>query len=247
MAATIVAREIEADPRVVLGLSADRSLAPVYAALADMHKNDGLDFSQVTTFNLGEYIGVPQTDDRTCRQYMHSKLFDHVNMDERRIFLPNGMAEDLNEACAAYEELIRDNGGIDVQVLGIGKDGHIGFNDPLSAMLSRTRPKALTPPTMQQNAAPFEDEHEGLTRAIAMGVGTIMEADRCLLFATGSEKSKIIAEATEGPVTSMISASALQFHNRCTVILDEAAANGLENIEQYEWAFANEPEWKDYR
>jgi glucosamine-6-phosphate deaminase len=157
------------------------------------------------------------------------------------------MANDLEAECRNYEALIQRFGGVDLQLLGIGKAGHIGFNEPLSALRSRTRVKALTPTTLKQNAAFFGGEERVPRRAITMGVGTIIEARRCLLLATGASKAEVIAQAVEGPITSMVSASTLQLHPRCTVIIDEAAAAKLTEQEYYRWIFDNEPEWQEYR
>jgi glucosamine-6-phosphate deaminase len=161
--------------------------------------------------------------------------------------LPNGLAADLDAECRQYEALIERFGGIDLQLLGIGKAGHIGFNEPLSALRSRTRVKALTPTTLKQNAASFASEDKVPRRAITMGVGTILECRRCVLLATGEGKAEVIAKAVEGPITSMISATALQLHPRCTVVVDEAAASRLQEKDYYRWIFANEPEWEGFR
>jgi glucosamine-6-phosphate deaminase len=157
------------------------------------------------------------------------------------------MAPDLNAECERYERLMADRGGIDFQLLGIGRSGHIGFNEPLSAMFSRTRAKALTPETVQQNAVLFGSPERVPRHAITMGVGTILDAKRCVLLATGLEKAEIVAKAVEGPITSMVSASALQIHRRCTVVVDQQAASKLEHQEYYRWIFQNEPEWEAYR
>ena len=143
--------------------------------------------------------------------------------------------------------LFRSFGGVDLQLLGIGKSGHIGFNEPLSALRSRTRVKALTPTTIKQNAPLFGGEAKMPRRAITMGVGTIIEARRCVLLATGDSKAAVIAQAVEGPITSMVTASALQLHPRCTVIVDEEAGAKLKEQEYYRWIFDNEPEWESYR
>jgi glucosamine-6-phosphate deaminase len=162
--------------------------------------------------------------------------------------LPNGMAADLAAECAAYERHMREVGGVDLQLLGIGSDGHIGFNEPLSALQSRTREKALTPSTLRQNAPMFGGDLAKVPRrAITMGVGTILESRRCLLLVTGANKSGILAQAVEGPITAMVSASALQLHPHCTVIVDEAAADGLKGKDYYRWIFENEPEWAEFR
>jgi glucosamine-6-phosphate deaminase len=178
---------------------------------------------------------------------MEQHLFRHVNFDARNTHLPNGLANDLEAECKRYEGLIQRFGGIDLQLLGIGKAGHIGFNEPLSALRSRTRVKALTPTTLKQNAALFGGEAQMPRRAITMGVGTILECRRCLLLATGESKAEVIAKAVEGPITSMISATALQLHGRCTVVVDDEAGSQLREKEYYRWIFANEPEWEAYR
>ena len=156
------------------------------------------------------------------------------------------MADDIDAECRRYEECIHDCNGIDLQLLGIGRTGHMGFNEPLSAMRSRTRAKALSPETIEQNLPLMRDQQDAPKRAITMGVGTILECRRCILLATGKEKADIIARAVEGPVTSMISASALQLHPQCTVIVDEEAAGRLEHKDYYRWIFENEPEWQEY-
>lgn len=247
LAARYLAREIRRRPKLVLGLATGRTMELVYGKLVAMHEEDGLDFSLVSTFNLDEYIGLGPMDAQSYRHYMNRHLFQHVNIDPRNTHLPNGIADDIDAECAHYEELIRECGGIGLQLLGIGRSGHIGFNEPLSAMYSRTRAKALTPQTIEQNAPMFRNPESMPKRAITMGVGTILECRRCLLLATGREKAEVIAKAVEGPVTSMISASALQLHPRCSVIVDEDAATCLDNQEYYRWIFDNEPEWQEFR
>jgi glucosamine-6-phosphate deaminase len=178
---------------------------------------------------------------------MNEHLFRHVNIDPRKTHLPDGRAADLDAECRNYEAAIGRFGGIDLQLLGIGQAGHIGFNEPLSALKSRTRVKALAPLTLEQNAELFGGEDKVPRRAITMGVGTILECRRCLLLATGREKAEIIAKAVEGPITSMISATALQWHARCTAVVDESAAGRLEGSEYYRRIFATEPEWEEFR
>jgi glucosamine-6-phosphate deaminase len=232
---------------MVLGLATGRTMEAVYERLAELYAEDGLDFSLARTFNLDEYVGLAPEDRNSYRFYMNKHLFNRVNIDLRNTHLPNGMADDLDAECRAYEAEIEDCGGVDLQLLGIGRTGHIGFNEPLSAMRSRTRVKALTPQTIEQNAAFFGGPEGVPRRAVTMGVGTVLEAKRCILLATGAEKAGVIAEAVEGPVTSMISATALQLHERCTVIVDEEAAGRLKNREYYRWIFENEPEWQEYQ
>jgi len=250
-AASLVARvtghELRANSHLVLGLATGRTMEQVYRQLVRMHKDEKLDFSLCSTFNLDEYVGLFPADPNSYRHYMDHHLFNHVNVDKRNTHLPNGLASDLEAECKQYEGLIKRFGGIDLQLLGIGRAGHIGFNEPLSALRSRTRVKALTPTTLKQNAQFFGSEEKVPRRAITMGVGTIIEARRCILLATGEAKAQVIAQAVEGPITSMVTATALQLHPRCTVVVDEAAASRLREREYYEWVFANEPEWEEYR
>lgn len=247
LAARIIARELRANPHLVLGLATGKTMERVYRNLVRLHQTEKLDFSLCRTFNLDEYVGLFPSDPNSYRYYMNHHLFRNVNVDPRNTHLPNGLAENLDEECRRYEATIRRVGGIDVQLLGIGKAGHIGFNEPLSALQSRTRVKALTPTTLKQNAPNFGSEDKMPRRAMTMGVGTILESRRCLLLATGESKAKVIAKAVEGPITSMVSATALQLHPRCTVIVDEDAAANLAEKDYYRWIFENEPEWEEYR
>jgi glucosamine-6-phosphate deaminase len=178
---------------------------------------------------------------------MEQHLFSKINIDSRNTHLPNGMASDLTKECEDYERLIADCGGIDLQLLGIGSDGHIGFNEPLSALRSRTREKALAPATVKQNGPLFESLDQMPKRGLTMGVGTILESKHCLLLATGEQKAAVLARAVEGPITSMISASALQLHPHCRVVADASAASKLQEQAYYRWIFENEPEWVDFR
>jgi glucosamine-6-phosphate deaminase len=247
LVARVVARELRANPHLVLGLATGRTMERVYRRLVQKHREQKLDFSLCSTFNLDEYVGLPSSNSNSYRHYMDHHLFQHVNIDPRNTHLPNGMAEDLDRECDLYEKAIQRFGGIDLQLLGIGRAGHIGFNEPLSALRSRTRVKALTPITLGQNAALFGGEKRVPRRAITMGVGTILECRRCLLLATGAEKADIVARAIEGPISGMVSATALQLHPRCTVVVDEAAAAKLTEVEYYRWIFENEPEWSEFR
>jgi len=247
LVARIIAKELRANPNLVLGLATGRTMESVYAILARMCRDEQLDFSLCRTFNLDEYVGLPATDPHSYRHYMNHHLFSRVNIDPRNTHLPDGMAADLDAECARYEELITRCGGIDLQLLGIGRAGHLGFNEPLSAFRSRTRVKALAPITRAQNAPLFADPDQMPHRAITMGVGTILDARRALLMATGSEKAEIIAKAVEGPITAMISATTLQLHAHCRVVVDEPAASRLLGSEYYRWIFDNEPEWDVFR
>ncbi len=244
LAARLIAARVREKPGLVLGLATGRTMERVYDRLAAMK----LDFSACRSFNLDEYIGLPADDEHSYRRYMDAHLFSRVNFLRANTHVPDGMAADLGAEAARYERLIREAGGIDLQLLGIGEAGHIGFNEPLSALMSRTREKALTPATRQQNAAMFGgDAGRVPARALTMGVGTILDGRELLLLATGAAKAAVLAKAVEGPITAMISASALQLHPRCKVILDEAAASALTQRDYYDWVFQNEPEWEGYR
>lgn len=247
LVAAIIAKAVRAKPDLVLGLATGRTMERLYARLAEMHRDEGLDFSRCRTFNLDEYIGLPVEHPGSYRYYMNQNLFNHINIDPANTFLPDGMAADIKAGCAAYEDKIAGCGGIDLQLLGIGADGHIGFNEPLSALRSRTRDKTLAEPTVKVNSTLFDNPDDMPRRAITMGVGTILDARSAVLLATGKSKAGIIAQAVEGPVTSMVTASALQFHPRCRVILDEDAATELRHQDYYRWVFEQDPDWAEYR
>ena len=248
LAARLIAKRLRAKPDLVLGLATGRTMERVYDRLADMHRSEGLDFSRCHTFNLDEYIGIAADSEHSYRYYMNRQLFEHVNTNLANTHIPDGMAADLPAEAASYEERIKAVGGIDLQLLGIGESGHIGFNEPLSALMSRTREKALTPTTRQQNAGLFGGDPARVPkRALTMGVGTILEARELLLLATGAAKAGILAKAVEGPITAMVSASAIQLHRSCKVIVDKAAAQELQERDYYDWVFQNEPEWEEFR
>ncbi len=247
LVARIIERAVRSNPHIVLGLATGRTMERLYAMLAQLHKDEGLDFSLCQTFNLDEYVDLPPTDKNSYRFYMNQHLFSKVNIDFRNTYLPNGMAPDLEDECERYEARIQACGGIDLQLLGIGRSGHIGFNEPLSALQSRTRKKALTPLTIRENSTQFDNPLRMPKRAITMGVGTILECKRSVVLVTGKSKAAVLAKAVEGPITSMVTASALQLYPRCTVVVDQDAATELEGTEYYHWIFENEPEWEAYR
>jgi len=246
LTALLIARRLAIKPQSVLGLATGRTMETVYKLLAEMHKNEGVDFSQCTTFNLDEYVGVSPESADSYRYYMNKQLFDHINIDKKNTHVLDGTAPSLAEECVNYEQKIQDAGGIDLQLLGIGNDGHIGFNEPLSSLMSRTREKALTPETIRQNAVLFKgDESKVPHRSLTMGVGTILQSSEIVLLATGKAKAKILSLAVEGPVTAMISATALQLHPNCKIVTDKAAAVHLKGTEYYEWIYQHEPEWRE--
>jgi glucosamine-6-phosphate deaminase len=240
LVARAIAKELRDNPRLVLGLATGRTMDLVYGFLVQMYREQGLDFSTCQTFNLDEYVGLPGTHPNSYRHYMNHHLFLQVNVNLRNTHLPDGQAENFKTECANYEKLIAKCGGIDLQLLGIGINGHLGFNEPLSAFNSRTHVKVLSRTTREQNALLFERPDEVPRRAITMGVRTILDCRRCVLLATGEDKAAIVAKAIEGPITSMISATALQLHPECTVVLDEAAASQLKQLEDYRWMTENQ-------
>ncbi len=246
LVARMITDELRRKPRPVLGLATGRTMEAVYARLVGLHLDEDLDFFACQTFNLDEYIGLSADDRHSYRHYMNQHLFNQVNIDLRNTHLPDGTAADLEEECARYERAIEKAGGIDLQLLGIGSNGHLGFNEPLSAFQSRTRVTMLAPETIEQNARLFGGAENMPRRAITMGVGTILDCRRCVLLATGADKAVILAEAVEGPITSMISATALQLHPDCTVIADEAAASGLKERDYYRSVFGNNPKWEKF-
>lgn len=238
--ARIIAKLLREKPDAILGLATGSTPLPLYRALIGMD----LDWSRATTFNLDEYIGLPREHPQTYHSFMWENLFRHTNIRTESVHIPDGNATDIARHCAEYEERIRAAGGIDIQVLGIGTDGHIGFNEPTSSLASRTRIKTLTRQTRTDNARFFGSEDEVPKHVITMGIGTIMEARMNLLLAFGENKARAIAEAVEGPVTSFNPASVLQMHPVVKVCLDEAAATDLKRADYYRWVDANKPAWQ---
>ncbi|QDS93548.1 Glucosamine-6-phosphate deaminase [Roseimaritima multifibrata] len=232
-AANFIAEQIRRKPTSVLGLATGGTPVRCYDQLIQFHKNDQLDFSQIQTFNLDEYLGLPPEDSNSYRRFMQENFFDHVNVVPARTHVPDGMAKDIDSHCQEYERRIKESGGIDLQLLGIGSDGHIAFNEPGSSLASRTRLKSLAMETVQDNARFFGSEEKVPRLAITMGVGTIMESRQCLLLATGANKATAVREAIEGPVTAKVTASALQMHPATIAVLDEAAAAELEYADYY--------------
>jgi glucosamine-6-phosphate deaminase len=247
LSAQLIVDAIAANPNIVLGLATGGTMEGLYAVLSQQITERSVDVAKVTTFNLDEYIGLPVNHPQSYRFYMEQHLFSKIGIDRTRTHLPAGDAPNPDSESIRYEEQIKSAGGIDLQLLGLGQIGHIGFNEPLSSLASRTRAKALTPETRRQNARYFGGEEKVPARAITVGVGTILESKRCIMLVTGDAKAEILAKAVEGPITSLITATALHLHPRCTVIVDEAAAKLLQHKEYYRWIFANEPEWERYR
>ncbi|MFU8780185.1 MAG: glucosamine-6-phosphate deaminase [Kiritimatiellia bacterium] len=243
-AARIVARLVREKPDAVLGLATGSTPLGLYRELIRLHREEGLDFSRVTTFNLDEYIGVGGDHPASYRLFMMENLFSGLNIPESQIHIPDGLADDVPAHCAAYEAAIHAAGGIDLQVLGIGSDGHLGFNEPMSSLASRTRIKTLTEETRRDNARFFARYEDVPHHCITMGMGTILESRICLMLAFGANKASAVAEAIEGPVCSMIPASALQLHPVVHVLLDASAAAQLTHKAYYQYVYENKPDWQ---
>src|SRR5437763_3636221 len=211
-AAQEVADVLNAKPNAVLGMATGSTPLGVYQELVKMHRRGEIDFSHVTTFNLDEYVGLPITHAQSYHRFMHENFFQHINIPPQNIHIPSGTTTNYRAFCEWYEKQIVDCGGIDLQILGIGSDGHIAFNEPGSSLSSRTRLKTLAKQTIDDNARFFERREDVPVYAITMGVGTILDARKLVLVASGKTKAKAIAQAVEGPVTSMVTASALPLH-----------------------------------
>ena len=233
-AARIVAGAVRSKPSVTLGLATGSTTLGMYKELVRLHREQGLDFSKVATFNLDEYFGLAAEHPQSFHCFMRDNFFARVNIAERNIHIPDGtIGGDYEEYCAAYEQAIRDAGGIDLQILGIGRNGHVGFNEPTSSFGSRTRLKVLTSETMEDNRKFFSANEEMPECAITMGIGTILEAKRILLLATGEAKAETVANAIEGPITASVTASCLQLHPDVTFVIDEPAGARLKQRDYY--------------
>lgn len=246
LAARFIAKVIREKPDAVVGFATGETTRLLYRELARMHIEDGLDFSQVHSFNLDEFVGLKESDTGSYRGYMQKHLFSKININSANIYFPDVLASDIPRACADYEEKIATLGGIDVQVLGIGVEGHIGFNEPTSSLVSRTRIKTLAHRTIQELAKNFPASSEVPSQVLTMGVGTIMEAEKVVLLATGQEKAEIIRKTIEGPITAMVPASILQMHRVAKIFLDSDASQSLTLKPYYRWAFQNKPDWQRF-
>lgn len=222
-AAELFFAQIKLKPDCVLGLATGSTPVGLYDCLVEWHRSGGLDFSETKTVNLDEYVGLDGSSDQSYRYFMNRHLFDHVNIDKANTNVPNGKAPDMGAEAERYEALIRSLGGVDMQLLGIGNNGHIGFNEPSDAFDRCTHEVKLTESTIQANARFFASMDEVPKTAISMGIGTILQAKKIVLVANGSPKADIIYETCFGPITPKVPASALQLHPDVSIFVDEAA------------------------
>ena len=230
-AANIISAQVILKPNCVLGLATGSTPVGTYEQLVEWYKKGDLDFSQVTSVNLDEYKGLSGDNDQSYRYFMNTHLFDHVNIDKSRTFVPDGLEPDSDRACALYDEIIRSVGGIDLQLLGIGHNGHIGFNEPGVAFGKETHCVNLTESTIEANKRFFECEEDVPRQAYTMGIKSIMQAKKILLVASGADKAEIMEKAFRGPITPEVPASVLQLHNDVTVVGDKAALGRLLDLE----------------
>ena len=225
-AAQIISDAINENPRLVLGLATGGTPLGTYRELIEMYKQGKVSFKQVRTFNLDEYLGLDPAHPSSYHHYMFTNLFNHIDMNPAQVRIPNGLAEDLAKECVEYEQAIAAAGGIDLQLLGLGVNGHIGFNEPHTPFGSVTQVVDLAQETIEANARFFERKEDVPRQAISMGIKSIMQARRILLMANGSSKAWAVQRLVQGPVTEEVPASVLQLHPDVTVLVDrEAAAN----------------------
>lgn len=226
-AANIISAQVIMKPDCVLGLATGSTPIGTYEQLIDWYKKGDLDFSRVTSVNLDEYKGLLGTNDQSYRYFMNTHFFDHINIDKRKTFVPDGMEPDSVKACEAYNAIIRSTGGVDMQLLGLGHNGHIGFNEPGSAFEKETHCVELTESTIEANKRFFEKEEDVPRQAYTMGIKNIMQAKKILIVVSGESKADIVKEAFTGKVTPEVPASILQLHNDVTLVGDKAALSKI--------------------
>lgn len=236
----LLAEQIRKKPDSVLGLATGATMHGVYSYLAAQE----LDFSGIKSFNLDEYYGLGASHPCSYHTYMRQHLFDRVNIRPENTYVPDGLARDVARHCQDYEQAIDQAGGIDLQLLGLGEDGHIGFNEPSSSLSAGMRIKTLTPMTRRTNQRDFPPEETMPMHVLTLGVGNILAARRCVLLANGAKKAPAVQAMVEGPITAMCPASALQQHRSTTVIVDEAAAAFLQLADYFRCVYEHKPEWQ---
>jgi glucosamine-6-phosphate deaminase len=246
IAAAKIAKVVRERPDAVLGVATGSSPLAIYRELAGMTAGGSLDFSAVRAFALDEYVGLPVDHPESYHSVIRREVVEPLGMKPSLVHVPDGMAADILRACEDYERAIREAGGVDIQILGIGSNGHIGFNEPTSSFASRTRIKTLAPKTRADNARFFDTPEQVPTHCLTQGLATILDAGSLVLVAQGEAKADAVARMVEGPLTSMCPGSALQLHPDATVVVDEAAASRLELADYYRHTFDNLPAWQRY-
>lgn len=243
-AADRIAKVLASNPEAVLGVATGSSPVPTYEAL-ERRVGQGLDLSRASAFALDEYVGLPLGHPQSYAEVIRRDVTERLGMDPDKVHVPHGHASDIPAACEDYERAIREAGGVDIQLLGIGANGHIGFNEPSSSLAGRTRVKTLTPKTRADNARFFDNDLSRVpTHCLTQGIGTILDAKIALLVAYGEEKAAAVAAMVEGPTGAFCPASALQWHRRAIVVIDEAAASQLTQREYYDFVRDNRPSWQ---
>lgn len=228
MAANIISAQIIMKPKCVLGLATGSTPIGAYSQLIEWYKKGDLDFSEVTTINLDEYKGLAPDNDQSYRYFMETNLFNHININKENTYVPNGLEEDREKACREYNEIIKNSGGVDLQLLGLGNNGHIGFNEPNEAFEKETHCVKLSESTVEANSRFFENIDDVPKEAYTMGIKSIMQAKKIVIIVSGKKKAEIVKEAFFGPVTPKVPASVLQLHNDVTLIGDKEALELLE-------------------
>lgn len=228
----------------VLGVATGSSPIKLYEELARRQDAGAVDFSHGIAFALDEYVGIDPTHELSYKETIRRTVQVPFGMDPSRVNVPDGMAEDLVAGAAAYDQAIRDAGGVDVQILGVGTNGHIGFNEPTSSFASRTRVKTLTQQTREDNARFFDSLDQVPLHCLTQGLGTILDARHAVLVAQGEGKADAVAAMAEGPLSAMCPGSVLQLHEKATIVVDEAAASKLTRQDYYRWVHENKPDWQ---
>ena len=246
LAADAIERLLRTEASPILGLATGSSPLRIYDELTTRHKNEGLSFARAQAFMLDEYVGIADDHPQRYRNVIDTEIATRVDFAEGAVHGPDGSADDLAAASADYERKIAEAGGIDLQILGIGSDGHIAFNEPGSSLASRTRVKSLTRQTRIDNARFFDGDVEQVPKlCLTQGLGTIMEARHLVLVATGGNKAEAVHQMVEGPISAMWPATVLQMHQHVTVLLDDASASRLQLGDYYRHAYENKPEWQN--
>ncbi|MDD3655946.1 MAG: glucosamine-6-phosphate deaminase [Atribacterota bacterium] len=226
-AAQLVADQITRKKNTVLGLATGQTPVGMYQELIKKFKKGEIDFSQVVTFNLDEYYGLSPEHPQSYHYFMWDTFFQHININKENIYLLNGITDNIDEECQRFEDLIKKRGGLDLQILGIGDNGHLGFNEPAIGLNSKTHLVNLSKATIRANVKYFDDIKEVPRQALTMGIGTIMKAEKIILLASGRKKSPVIVKTIKGPVSTEVPATVLQLHNEVSIILDQDAASKL--------------------